>query len=139
MKRILALALVVTLVTLGVPTSSFAGPRLGSSTHGDVEPGAEGERLPVRQGTHRPGVLPHLQAGRPPAVAEGRTADVGLELPLEAPDVAEGLPERRVLYLIWKEPWMTVSADTYIARMLAKIRWRIEHDYRELKTGLGLG
>jgi ABC-type Fe3+-hydroxamate transport system substrate-binding protein len=34
------------------------------------------------------------------------------------------LPERRVLYLIWKEPWMTVSADTYIARMLAKIRWR---------------
>ena len=22
---------------------------------------------------------------------------------------------------------------------LAKIRWRIEHDYRELKTGLGLG
>ncbi len=37
---------------------------------------------------------------------------------------AASLPERRVLYLIWKEPWMTVSADTYIARMLAKIRWR---------------
>ena len=30
------------------------------------------------------------------------------------------LPERRVLYLIWKDPWMTVSADTYIARMLAQ-------------------
>ncbi len=34
MKRILALALVVTLVTLGVPTSSFAGPRLNSSVAG---------------------------------------------------------------------------------------------------------
>lgn len=38
--------------------------------------------------------------------------------------LARSLPERRVLYLIWKDPWMTVSADTYIARMLAKIRWR---------------
>jgi len=31
---------------------------------------------------------------------------------------------RRVLYLIWKQPWMTVSADTYIARMLDLIGWR---------------
>lgn len=38
--------------------------------------------------------------------------------------VAGALPQRRVLYLIWKEPWMTVSANTYIARMLARIRWR---------------
>lgn len=29
-----------------------------------------------------------------------------------------------VLYCIWKDPWMTVSADTYIARMLAEIGWR---------------
>lgn len=28
-------------------------------------------------------------------------------------------PERRVLYLIWKDPWMTVSRDTYISRTLA--------------------
>jgi len=28
-------------------------------------------------------------------------------------------PERKVLYLIWKRPWMTVSQDTYIANMLA--------------------
>jgi len=42
---------------------------------------------------------------------------------------AETLPVRRVLYLIWKEPWMTVSADTYIARMLALIGWAtIGHD-----------
>jgi len=33
-----------------------------------------------------------------------------------------------------------LPADTPIATMvrLAKIRWRIEHDYRELKTGVGL-
>jgi ABC-type Fe3+-hydroxamate transport system substrate-binding protein len=28
-------------------------------------------------------------------------------------------PLRRVLYCIWQDPWMTVSRDTYIARMLA--------------------
>jgi len=28
-------------------------------------------------------------------------------------------PERKVLYLIWKNPWMTVSRDTYISRTLA--------------------
>lgn len=34
----------------------------------------------------------------------------------------------------------TLPADTPVATMvrLAKIRWRIEHDYRELKTGVGL-
>ena len=34
MKRLLALALVVALVTLGVPTSTFAGPRVNSSVAG---------------------------------------------------------------------------------------------------------
>ena len=29
------------------------------------------------------------------------------------------LAPRRVLYLIWKDPWMTVSRDTYISRTLA--------------------
>lgn len=28
-------------------------------------------------------------------------------------------PQRSVLYLIWKKPWMTVSRDTYISRTLA--------------------
>lgn len=28
-------------------------------------------------------------------------------------------PERNALYLIWKDPWMTVSRDTYISRTLA--------------------
>lgn len=30
---------------------------------------------------------------------------------------------RRVLYLIWRDPWMTVAQDTYIARMLAEVGW----------------
>ena len=33
-------------------------------------------------------------------------------------------PDRRVLYLIWKDPWMTVSADTYVSSMLSLIGWR---------------
>ena len=28
-------------------------------------------------------------------------------------------PPRKVLYLIWKDPWMTVSRDTYVSRTLA--------------------
>lgn len=32
-------------------------------------------------------------------------------------------PRQKVLYLIWKAPWMTVSADTYISRMLATVGW----------------
>ena len=32
--------------------------------------------------------------------------------------------ETRVLYLIWKAPWMTVGPDTYIARTLGLIGWR---------------
>jgi SRSO17 transposase len=37
--------------------------------------------------------------------------------------------------------WLSdLPADTPVAELvrLAKIRWRVEHDYRELKTGLGL-
>ena len=33
-------------------------------------------------------------------------------------------PLRRVLYVIWREPWMTVARDTYIARTLAQVGWR---------------
>jgi ABC-type Fe3+-hydroxamate transport system substrate-binding protein len=31
-----------------------------------------------------------------------------------------------VVYLIWKDPWMTVSSDTYIASMLAQVGLRAE-------------
>ena len=33
-------------------------------------------------------------------------------------------PAANVLYCIWQDPWMTVSNDTYIARMLAEIGWQ---------------
>jgi len=36
----------------------------------------------------------------------------------------EGLVVQRVLYLIWREPWMTVARDTYIARMLESVGWQ---------------
>ena len=31
---------------------------------------------------------------------------------------ARPLPRERVLYLIWRRPWMTVSRDTYVSRTL---------------------
>ncbi len=32
-------------------------------------------------------------------------------------------PRRRVLYLIWREPWMGISRETYISRTLALVGW----------------
>lgn len=37
--------------------------------------------------------------------------------------VAAGMPREAVLYPIWREPWMTVGRDTYIAAMLAAAGW----------------
>jgi len=37
--------------------------------------------------------------------------------------VASGFPPERVLYLVWKNPWMTVSRDTYVSRMLGLVKW----------------
>jgi ABC-type Fe3+-hydroxamate transport system substrate-binding protein len=34
-------------------------------------------------------------------------------------------PPRTVLYCIWKDPWMSVSAETYIAAMLAELGWSV--------------
>jgi len=34
-------------------------------------------------------------------------------------------PPRTVLYCIWQDPWMSVSGDTYIARMLAELGWTL--------------
>ncbi len=36
-------------------------------------------------------------------------------------------PAQRVLYLIWKDPWMTVASDTYIAGTLALVHWQVLH------------
>jgi hypothetical protein len=35
-------------------------------------------------------------------------------------------PEQRVLYLIWRDPWMTISPETYISQTLALFDWRTE-------------
>jgi ABC-type Fe3+-hydroxamate transport system substrate-binding protein len=44
-------------------------------------------------------------------------------------DAAAALPPRRVLYLIWRDPWMTISRDTYISRTLALANWQtVCHD-----------
>ena len=56
---------------------------------------------------------------------------------------ATTLPRRRVLYLIWQDPWMTVSRDTYISRLLDLVNWRtVGHDpemrYPEIEIDTGL-
>jgi ABC-type Fe3+-hydroxamate transport system substrate-binding protein len=40
-----------------------------------------------------------------------------------AAEVGRVAAPRDVLYLIWQDPWMTVSRDTYIARTLALVGW----------------
>ena len=43
--------------------------------------------------------------------------------------LAEHWPRRRVLYLIWRNPYMSVSRDTYISRTLARVGWdTVAHD-----------
>jgi ABC-type Fe3+-hydroxamate transport system substrate-binding protein len=34
-------------------------------------------------------------------------------------------PPQTMLYCIWQDPWMSVSKDTYIARMMAEIGWSV--------------
>ena len=49
---------------------------------------------------------------------------IGLKAALEAAlATVAGLPRENVLYLIWKDPWMTVAPETYISRKLAAIGW----------------
>lgn len=36
---------------------------------------------------------------------------------------SQGLPAENVLYLIWREPWMTVSRETYVSAALAHVGW----------------
>lgn len=46
-------------------------------------------------------------------------------------------PARRALYLIWKDPWMGVARDTYIARMLAEVGWQSWPDVEGGDAGAG--
>ncbi|HEY2053373.1 MAG TPA: helical backbone metal receptor [Solirubrobacterales bacterium] len=36
----------------------------------------------------------------------------------------EDRPEQNVLYLIWRDPWMTISPETYISQTLGLFNWR---------------
>ena len=59
-----------------------------------------------------------------PGVAERAAvldAELQLELRATTPAARPAVP---VLYLIWREPWMTVARDTYIARLLGRVNWR---------------
>jgi ABC-type Fe3+-hydroxamate transport system substrate-binding protein len=40
-------------------------------------------------------------------------------------DAVRALPRERVLYLIWRRPWMTVSPGTYVANTLAAAGWDV--------------
>lgn len=51
----------------------------------------------------------------------------------------QALPQRseRVLYLIWRDPWMTVARDTYISRMLVLIGWQTWPEVEGGEVGAG--
>jgi len=67
---------------------------------------------------HLPGVNERAQALRD---------DLAHEL---ASIAAAALAPQPVLYLIWRDPWMTVARDTYISRLLACAGWHTEPDAR---------
>lgn len=46
-----------------------------------------------------------------------------MEALAEADAVRVRCAPEQVLYLIWREPWMTVSRQTYISAMLARVGW----------------
>jgi len=51
------------------------------------------------------------------------------ELQLEISAFRGDQTARNVLYIIWQNPWMTISRDTYISRFLALANWRtVAHD-----------
>ena len=62
-------------------------------------------------------------AGEPGVAAKAAALRGELAAELAATTPA-GRRERRVLYLIWHRPWMTVARDTYLSRMLARVAWR---------------
>ncbi|WP_254050944.1 helical backbone metal receptor [Zoogloea sp. LCSB751] len=55
---------------------------------------------------------------RAEALADELTEAVALALA-----AGRELPRERVLYLIWRDPWMTVAPDTYISASLAMVGW----------------
>ena len=100
------------------------------------------EQVCWRQGTRK-------TAGNPTADMASRFALVQVRpANRNNPRNADGSLPLKLALIEWPEDaeqptdyWLTnLPTDTAIEQIvdLAKIRWRIEHDYRELKTGLGL-
>ena len=50
-------------------------------------------------------------------IAELQSAIAGVE------DAMRGIARERVLYLIWRKPWMTISRATYVSASLAMVGW----------------
>lgn len=46
-------------------------------------------------------------------------------------------PGEKVLYLIWRAPWMTVARDTYVSTLLAEAGWRTWPDVEGGEHGAG--
>jgi len=46
-------------------------------------------------------------------------------------------PGQNVLYLIWRDPWMTVARDTYVSTLLAEAGWRTWPDVQGGEHGAG--
>jgi ABC-type hemin transport system substrate-binding protein len=72
-----------------------------------------------------------------PGVAERATALAATLRAELARTEAGGRTARRVLYLIWHDPWMTVARDTYLSRMLGRIGWQTLPDLRGGTVGAG--
>ena len=62
-------------------------------------------------------------AAVPGVAAKAAALKLDLQRELEA-TLPAGRARQRVLYLIWRGPWMTVARDTYLSRMLARINWQ---------------
>ena len=60
---------------------------------------------------------------QPGVAARAAALDAALQRELAACG-ARDWPRRRVLYLIWRQPWMCVARDTYIAAMLERVGWQ---------------
>ena len=57
-----------------------------------------------------------------PAEADALADDCSRAL-AELDGAAARLPRERVLYLIWRKPWMTVARETYVSATLARAGW----------------
>ncbi len=79
-------------------------------------------------------LLARVFAGAPGLGERAATLRRAIETEFAATSAA-GRVERRVLYLIWHGPWMTVARDTYLSRMLARIGWLTCPDVHGGRTG----